>query len=211
MTDLAVVFDFGGVLFRWQPVAMLQREVPHLAPDTAAARDLAARFFEGYGGDWGEFDAGRIDEDECVARIARRTGLDPRDLRTVIAGVARELQPLTDSLELLQRLHACGVPLYFLSNMPAPVAAQLVAANGDTIARFADGVFSSAVGVAKPDAAIYDLAAERFGVAPERLVFFDDTAVNVDAARSRRWQALRYTTASAAAAELRRLGVFGAG
>ncbi|MDZ7590800.1 MAG: hypothetical protein U5L05_08935 [Rubrivivax sp.] len=35
---MKAVFDFAGVLFRWQPVAMLQRERPHLASDEASAR-----------------------------------------------------------------------------------------------------------------------------------------------------------------------------
>ena len=31
-----IVFDFAGVLFHWHPETMLQREVPHLAPDEAS-------------------------------------------------------------------------------------------------------------------------------------------------------------------------------
>ncbi|MFI7133983.1 HAD family hydrolase [Nonomuraea sp. NPDC050153] len=49
---------------------------------------------------------------------------------------------------------------------------------------FADDVVSSArVGVAKPDRRIYEIAAERAGVAPERCLFVDDRLRNVEAAR----------------------------
>ncbi|MET7328058.1 HAD-IA family hydrolase [Nonomuraea sp. NPDC005650] len=49
---------------------------------------------------------------------------------------------------------------------------------------FADDVVSSArVGVAKPDRRIYEIAAERAGVAPERCLFVDDRLQNVEAAR----------------------------
>ncbi|MET9241796.1 HAD-IA family hydrolase [Nonomuraea sp. NPDC003709] len=50
---------------------------------------------------------------------------------------------------------------------------------------FADDVVSSArVGVAKPDRRIYEIAAERAGVAPERCLFVDDRLQNVEAART---------------------------
>ena len=41
-----VVFDFGAVLFHWQPVPLLQEVLPALAPDEATARQLAARIFD---------------------------------------------------------------------------------------------------------------------------------------------------------------------
>ncbi|MFD8755201.1 HAD family hydrolase [Kitasatospora sp. NPDC059577] len=43
-------------------------------------------------------------------------------------------------------------------------------------------VNSSVVGSAKPERRIYEIAAERAGVAPERCVFVDDRQENVDAA-----------------------------
>lgn len=43
-------------------------------------------------------------------------------------------------------------------------------------------VNSSLVGVAKPDRRIYEIAAERAGVAPDRCLFVDDRQENVDAA-----------------------------
>ena len=47
-----------------------------------------------------------------------------------------------------------------------------------------DRVISGLVGLAKPDAAIYELAAERIGVEPGRCFFIDDLAENVEAARA---------------------------
>ena len=43
-------------------------------------------------------------------------------------------------------------------------------------------VDSSKVGLRKPDARIYQLTCERLGVDPERCLFIDDLACNVDAA-----------------------------
>jgi putative hydrolase of the HAD superfamily len=58
-----VVFDFGGVLFRWQPHEFIARLLPEHAPTPQAAQTLVAAFFQGYEGDWGEFDRGTVAPD----------------------------------------------------------------------------------------------------------------------------------------------------
>lgn len=57
---------------------------------------------------------------------------------------------------------------------------------------FDDIVCSAEVGMAKPEAAVYRLAAERLGVRPERCLFVDDWDRNVDAARSVGMSAVLY-------------------
>ncbi len=203
---MKLVFDFGGVLFDWQPPRLLQRELPHVATDEARARALAAQFFQGYEGDWAEFDRGTVSVPELVARIARRTGLSAADVQRVVDGVPHELQPRPDTVAWLQRLHGQGRELYFLSNMPLPYADHLDATHG-FLRSFRDGVYSARVRHIKPDAAIYELAAERFGARPDELVFMDDHPPNVEAARAQGWHALHFRDAAQAEAELIDAGV----
>jgi len=199
---MKIVFDFAGVLFRWQPVAMLQRELPHLAPDEARARHWVAQIFQHDGGDWGDFDRGTVAVPALVARIARRTGLALADVQRVVDAVPQELQPVPDSVALLRRLHEAGRELYFVSNMPAPYADHLEAEH-DFLRCFRDGVFSARVHLNKPEPAIFELAAARFGAAPVELVFLDDHEPNVQAARALGWHALRFENAAQAASALR--------
>ena len=77
---MKVVFDFGGVLFNWHPPSLLRRELPHRAADEASASHWVREFFQGYGGDWAEFDRGTVETPELVSRIARRTGLPGAEL-----------------------------------------------------------------------------------------------------------------------------------
>jgi putative hydrolase of the HAD superfamily len=203
---MKIVFDFGGVLFNWHPVTMLQREIPHVAHNAAEAVHWVAQIFQGYQGDWGDFDRGAVTLPDLVQRIARRTGLAVADVQTVVDGVPRELAPIPDSVALLRRLHAAGHTLYFLSNMPAPYADHLQAHN-DFMACFTDGVFSGRVHHNKPERAIFDLAAARFGGAPGELLFLDDHLPNVEAAHAAGWQAFQYTGAAAAAAVLQGRGL----
>ena len=101
-----LVFDFAGVLFAWDPLALLQRLLPQQAPDETSARTLAADFFQAYEGDWSEFDRGTLSADDLAPRISRRTGLAVADVRRVIDAVPAEFEPMRPMLALLQRLRS---------------------------------------------------------------------------------------------------------
>jgi putative hydrolase of the HAD superfamily len=201
----AIVFDFGVVLFRWRPAWLLRQCLPQHAVDEASATHWAQQVFQSYGGDWGDFDRGAVTVPELVARIARRTGLAMAEVQTVVDAVPDELHPLPDSESLVHRLAEAGAALYYLSNMPAPYADHLERTH-PVLRRFADGVFSARVGLAKPEAAIFDLAARRFGRAPPELMLLDDHPPNVTAAIEAGWNALHFTSADRCEAQLRERG-----
>lgn len=200
-----IVFDFGGVLFHWKPTRLLQRELPQHATDEASAAGWAQAVFEGYGGDWAEFDRGTLEVPELVQRIARRTGLDTADVLRVVMAVPVELQPQAATVDLLSRLRQAGHGLHYLSNMPRPFA-DVIEAREPFISWFDSGVYSAREGVIKPEPAIYELAARRFGARPDELVFLDDHLPNVLAARQMGWNALHFSDAATAEAAMREAG-----
>ncbi len=200
-----IVFDFGGVLFHWKPARLLQRELPQHATDAASGARWAEAVFQGYGGDWGEFDRGTLEVPALVQRIAVRTGLPEADVLRVVMGVPVELQPQLATVDLLRRLREAGHCLHYLSNMPRPFA-DLIEARNAFIAWFHSGVFSAREGVIKPEPAIYELAAARFGARPDELVFLDDHLPNVLAARAMGWSALHFSDAAAAETTMRDAG-----
>ena len=122
------MFDFGAVVFHWQPLALLSEVLPAHAPDAASAARLAETVFQGFrlGSDWSAFDLGHVDEDGLAARIARRSGtLAAAEVRAVVDAVAPALVADPATVALLQRLKAGGCRLHFLSNMPAPYVLHL--------------------------------------------------------------------------------------
>jgi putative hydrolase of the HAD superfamily len=203
----AVVFDFGAVLFHWQPLALLREVVPELAPDEATARALAASIFQSFtpDSDWARFDLGQLDEATLAQRIAARIGAQPQQVRRVIDAIPQHLQPQPQVVELLHALRAAEHRLYFLSNMPVPYAAHLERAN-PFLADFLDGIYSGRVGLMKPHAPIFELAEQRFRLDPPRTVFIDDHAGNVEAARARGWRTVHVTEAQACRHALREEG-----
>lgn len=199
-----VVFDLGAVVLHWDPVALLMQQFPERASTAQAARDLAQGIFQGFqeGGDWAEFDRGVLGTDALSQRIGTRLGLPPDDLRRLVAAMPAHLQIRPDTEALIADLAAGGARLLFLSNMPGPLKAHAQQCI-DHLRVFQGGVFSCDVGLVKPDAAIFELMAERHGLTPTSTLFFDDNAKNIATARRLGWNAFVYTDAATARRDLR--------
>ena len=204
-----LIFDFGAVLFRWEPMVLFREVLPEHSSDEAATQALVDRVFKGFTGAWGRFDAGTIERDELVPLLAAQSGLSPAEIEALIDAIPAHLQPLPGTVALIDDLHQAGHRLFFLSNMPAPYADHLEQ-HQPVLRRFEDGVFSARVKLTKPDPAIFRHALERFGVAAADCVFLDDHPANIAAARALGLGAVHFSAAEAARADLRALGVAGA-
>ncbi|MBI3367425.1 MAG: HAD family phosphatase [Burkholderiales bacterium] len=202
---MRLVFDFAGVLFGWRPEQVMRQALPRRATDEASAAHWVNEIFQGFGGDWAAFDRGTVEPAALADTIAARTGLVASEVMAVIHAVPLALRALPDSVDLLDRLRRADQPLYFLSNMPLDYAEHLEREN-PFLRWFADGVFSSRVQAIKPEPAIFDLAARRFGLQPAELVFFDDLPANVEGARAAGWNALLFSDAAQAERDLRAAG-----
>lgn len=204
-----LVCDLGGVLLRWQPAQLLLHHLPHRVADEAAAAALAVAFFETFrpGGDWAEFDRGRLDRQTAAARIAARLGLTEAEVQSVIDGVPAHLRLREEVAALLRELTSAGHRLVYLSNMPRPYV-ERVRALIDPLA-FAGGLFSSDVGLVKPEPAIYPQALRQFGARAVDCLLLDDNPANVAEALRQGWQACHFSDAQSARDALVGLGWLG--
>ena len=203
---LRVVFDFGGVLFRWHPPSFLARVWPHRCPDEAAGALAAREFFTQYGGDWGAFDQGLIGPEEVIRRIAARTGWSEAEVRQVVDAVPDELQAVAGTVSLIQAAQTAGHHTHYLSNMPG-VYADYLERQYPLAQWFEGGVFSSRVKHSKPRPEIFALMEAQLAVPPEDIVFLDDHLDNIEAAAARGWQAILFTTPESAGETLRSRGI----
>jgi len=199
-----IVFDFGGVLFRWHPPSFLARVWPDRVCNEEEGRQVAAEFFTNYGGAWGAFDQGLIDAPTVIERIAARTGWPAAEVAQVVAAVPDELQVLPQTVALIEELKRAGHRLFFLSNMPEPYADHLEQ-HYPLHEWFEGGVFSGRVKLSKPMPEIFALASQRFGVPPQSCLFLDDHPVNIEAAKALGWQALLFTRAEEVRPQLNHL------
>jgi FMN phosphatase YigB (HAD superfamily) len=195
----AAVFDIGGVLIDWDP----RHAYRDLLPDPA---ELDA-FFTEVDTDAlnAELDAGRPFADvsaEWSARhpdradLIRAWGDQDAFLRGAIPGTAA----------LVERLAAAGVPLHLITNMPRDVFDHRVATI-EVLRRFDGAVVSGDHGILKPDAEIFRLALQRFGLGPGEAVFIDDKLGNVDAAVAAGFVGHHFVDADGLAVALEDLGL----
>ena len=95
---------------------------------------------------------------------------------------------------------------FILSNTNA-IHMDYVFAHYPFIHEFDGAILSQEVGLLKPDARIYQLALEKYGLDPARTVFVDDILANVDGARAVGLQAIHYQSIEQVRQELTKVGV----
>lgn len=187
-----VVFDFGGVM-TVSPLA--DWDLYRLCARLGVGRDKVIKSFNDYRHLW---DGGAITFEEMYRRIFADWSLPPPGVdllaelwRADAEGWVATLR--ADTLELMKELKARGLKLGLLTNMSPDFHSRLFVPRLAAYRSLLDmETVSGHERVCKPQREIYDLAASRMGMAPSRLLFLDDTPVNVEAARSFGWRSEVY-------------------
>jgi 2-haloacid dehalogenase len=200
----AIVFDFGGVLLRWDPRHVYRKRF-------SSAEAMEAFLVEIGFAAWNlEQDRGRpfaVGVAELSGRFPQYTDLIRayhEHWEESIAG------PIPGTVALLAALKRAGYPLYGLSNWSAETFAR-IRPRYAFFDWFDAIVISGEVGLVKPDPAIFALLLTRIGRAAADCLFIDDGADNIAAARRLRFQTIRYETSERLEVELRRRGVLTGG
>jgi HAD superfamily hydrolase (TIGR01509 family) len=169
-----LLFDLGGVLVDFSGVEDLRPLLPESLDDEALlARWAACPHSLAYG-------AGQLSTEQFVPLFLRdwRIALDPSAFREAWQGWVRGWLP--GAADLIHDLRP-RYRLAALSNSNAAHWEQL--ARLGMLDAFDIALGSHELGVRKPDPDIYRKALDRLAVAPDTVLFFDDSAANVEAAR----------------------------
>jgi putative hydrolase of the HAD superfamily len=123
----------------------------------------------------------RWDAEETIRILAGRLGVRPGPARIAQAAehrraLARRILRVvpTATLDVLDRLRADGHRLALISNATSDTAEAWP--ESPLAGRFDVAIFSSVIGLAKPDPAIYRAAADRLGTDPADCVYIGDGA-----------------------------------
>ncbi len=192
----AVVFDVGRVLYHWD----LRELFAKLIADPAELDWFLSHVVTE---EWHfEHDAGR----PLADMVAERSRLFPDHVPLIEAYATRFVEsipgPVAGMHEIVRALAARSVPLFAITNFGAEFWAQF-RANEPLFDLFADIVVSGVEKMVKPSPEIYELAARRFGYAPEQMLFIDDNAANVEAAQKLGWNTHLFTDAATLRADPR--------
>jgi len=195
-----VIFDLGGVVVRWDPDAIIAGVFAHDDLRNRAGRAVFAH------PDWVELDRGTLERDEAIRRAAQRSGIAEAEIRRLLLAVPPSLVPFPDTVDLLYRLRARGVPLYCLSNMHF-ASIEHLEQNETFWDVFQGRVISCRLNLCKPEPGIYQHLLRAFGLPARDTIFIDDVQKNLDAAAKLGIRTLRFENAAQCERELGALGL----
>lgn len=195
-----VVFDVGNVLIRWDPLRLYSRLFPDPAKRDWFLETICTE-------DWNrEMDRGRPFAEGIADLVAQH----PQWETEIRAWDEHwhEMVPgeIPGTVAILERLRALGVPDYSITNFSREKFAEALE-RFPFLKGFRDTVVSAHERLLKPDPAIYRVLTERNGLDPTACLFVDDSAANVEGARSVGMSAVVFTSPERFAADLAAHGI----
>ena len=191
----AVLFDLGGVLLPFDHERRIAAIVERTGAEAEAARAFMALDLHH------RLDLGEANDLDLAAEFTaffgqRVSPLEAADLLTsVFETPNHELWALADRLR--RRAVVGG-----FSDNPSLVVQMFPGG------AFLEPLFLSCeIGACKPSDAAFEAVEAALGMAARQILFIDDTFANVEAARSRGWDAIHFTTNAQLFAELAERGL----
>jgi putative hydrolase of the HAD superfamily len=192
-----LLFDLGGVLIDFAGFEEMRRLLPQVS-DRSEIRDRwihseSVQLFE----------RGDITPESFARRLVEEFHLElsAEDFLREFVSWARG--PYPGAVSLLGRLRATH-RIACLSNsneLHTPIHRASIHPHVDTF------YFSDEIGMVKPDREIFDHVIHDLAVSPRRIAFFDDTMINVEAAREVGLNAFSVDGIVEVEAQLQRLGL----
>lgn len=188
-----IIFDLGGVLLNlnmpqcFQNFAMLGADKQYfMGGGTQKGEKKGATICEGItaSGDMDLYQVGKISTEDFLAKIQSicRQGTTRDDVLDAWNSCLLDIPAY--KLDLLKSLRAKGYKVFMLSNTNDAHWTRIERENfPEPVDEYFDDVFlSHELGMAKPNADIYETVLERIGAPADECLFIDDAQVNCDAA-----------------------------
>lgn len=185
-TAKAAVFDLGNVLLNWDPEGYY---------DARIGEDRRRAFFAEVPIDAmnARSDLGE-DLEDLVQELASSHPDWDTEIRIWWTDWIKICAPAIEgSVRILERLKHLGVPVFSLTNF-GDRTFDMARAAYPFLNQFDQHFVSARLRVMKPDPGIYDALEQATGFSGSDLIFADDRADNIAAARARGWQAHHFQT-----------------
>ena len=165
------IFDLGGVV--------LGRDFKRLGEvlGNTFAFISADESFPEY---WSEFDRGTYTREEVTRMLAKDYNLTLEDAHEQVQRLLELLQPIPETVALIEELKARGIKCYVLSNMSKEFYTELL--KFPVFELFDGAVVSYQERINKPDRGIYEALLSRYNLVPSESIFADDKIANTEAA-----------------------------
>jgi putative hydrolase of the HAD superfamily len=183
-----LLFDLGRVVLDISFDSVMATWAGHAGCEPG---DLAKRFV--VNDSFKHHEIGRIDDAAFFAGLRQSLGIGITDAQFLegwnasFTGEMPGIAPLLASAAKRRPLSA------FCNTNPAHIA-HFSQAYAGVLSHFREIFLSSSIGLRKPDAEAYDHVVKAIGVPASRILFFDDSAANIEGARARGLYAIHVTS-----------------
>ncbi|MCR5509918.1 MAG: HAD family phosphatase [Lachnospiraceae bacterium] len=198
-----IIFDVGNVLIGWSPEVSM--DILGFTPEEK--KSVMKAIFSDWSV-WNEEDRGVKSHDELVEFLVSQAPEIGDLIKRFYDGAVLSASPRDYTRGWLKALSAAGYGVYVLSNFGERAQKRAVELGAINFLDLLDGyIFSYMIHEIKPDRAIFDALAEKYGLNLGECVFIDDREDNVEAAKSYGMQGIVFTGYEDACEQLRALGV----
>ena len=202
MSIKAVVFDYGQVISLPQDQTVIDRIAKRIGVEREKFEPLL----------WslrGEYDRGTINAQDYYKQIISRLGVNVDD-KSIDEIIAMDLESWKNinsgTAALMEDIKKAGYVLGILSNMPHDFLAW-ARKNIPVLSLPQVSIFSCELNLVKPEAAIYRKLLAALNMEGGEVVFFDDRAENIEAAKVLHIEGVLWQNPEAARRTLSSLGV----
>ena len=196
----AIIFDFGGVLLKWDPHKLYRRyfDQPQQIDQFLAEINFAS---------WNaEQDRGR----PIAESIAELSGKFPQYAHLIRAYYDHFedtiVGPISGTVEILYKLKQAGYPLYGLSNWSAETYPR-IRHQYDFFNLFDKIILSGEVKLIKPDPAIFNLTLQTIKRTASECLLIDDSESNIISAKKLGFAVIHFKSPEQLRIELRQLNL----
>jgi glucose-1-phosphatase len=197
----ALLFDLGRVVLDIDFSRALECWAGHAGCEPA---QLTGRFSSDDA--YKRHERGEISDAEYFAALRASLGIEVTDAQFLEGWNAIFAGEMPEIAALLARA-ARRLPLYAFSNTNRAHEAHFSQNFAQVLGHFQKLFLSSTIGFRKPEAAAYDHVVKAIGVPAGRIVFFDDSADNIEGALARGLLAVHVTSTRDVAEALAALGI----
>ena len=197
----ALLFDLGRVVLDIDFSRAIATWAGHAG---CAPADILSRFVRDEA--YRRHETGQISDADYFATLRASLGIPISDDHFLEGWNAIFTGEMPDIAVLLARA-AKHLPLYAFSNTNGAHVAHFSVVYAPLLGHFRQIYLSSTIGLRKPDKAAYDHVVNAIGVAAPRILFFDDSAENIEGARACGLQAVHVTSSEDVATALAGLGI----
>jgi glucose-1-phosphatase len=177
----ALLFDLGRVVFDISTARILARwaQLAGVPVDHITRRGANVIGSEAYR----RYERGELTDAAFFARLRHELAIELTDEQFIDGWNAIFIGEMPGIRRVLSRARA-RLPLFAFSNTNAAHQACFSARFADLLTAFQKVYVSHEIGARKPEAAAFRAVVADMGMAPQRILFFDDIAENVAGARA---------------------------